>query len=216
MNDEQRELRNTRYRNRTCSFIPCGREVRSSGLCEAHYYQKRRGVELKKLRQDVPVRERFEKFIDINGPVNPKTATRCHLWIGAGDVYGQFSVNGTLWWAHRLAWELYVGPIPEGHEIDHDDDQIGCCTKKCVNVDHLKPTLTNDRRKSINTSGAWGVFWRPSRGKWTVTIKVDGKKHYPSEIGLPTLFAGDPPPAKAPRDAVEARDKLRAHLGLPE
>ena len=36
--------------------------------------------------------------------------------------------------AHRVAWELIRGPIPEGLVLDHL-----CRTSACVNPDHLEP-----------------------------------------------------------------------------
>jgi len=50
-------------------------------------------------------------------------------------------VNGyrKLWWnkknvrAHRWAWELINGPIPEGKVIDHI-----CRNRACVAIDHLR------------------------------------------------------------------------------
>lgn len=36
--------------------------------------------------------------------------------------------------AHRLAWELLIGPIPPGYEVDHDPS----CPKRCVNPKHMQ------------------------------------------------------------------------------
>jgi len=50
--------------------------------------------------------------------------------------YGQFAVNriGHKRGAHRLAYTLLVGPIPDGMELDHL-----CRNRSCVNPDHLDP-----------------------------------------------------------------------------
>ena len=48
-----------------------------------------------------------------------KTDT-CWLFHGAKvNGYGQISVNGKMQLAHRVAYELLVGPIPEGMSLDH-------------------------------------------------------------------------------------------------
>ncbi len=36
--------------------------------------------------------------------------------------------------AHRWAYENFVGPIPDGMQIDHI-----CCNPSCVNPEHLQP-----------------------------------------------------------------------------
>jgi len=46
--------------------------------------------------------------------------------------YGQIYFNGRLVGAHRMAWELTNGPIPEGFHLLHACDNPPCC-----NVDHL-------------------------------------------------------------------------------
>ena len=72
-------------------------------------------------------RERFEaKFT--------KSPDGCWLWAACRDSggYGGFQVDGRLLLSHRVAYELYVGPIPDGLYVCHT-----CDVKPCVRPDHL-------------------------------------------------------------------------------
>lgn len=59
----------------------------------------------------------------------------CWLWRGAVDPtgYGRFFLDGRMDYAHRAAYRLLVGPIPEGLDIDHL-----CRVRACVNPQHLE------------------------------------------------------------------------------
>lgn len=67
-----------------------------------------------------------------------KTET-CWLWTakkhprGYGHIWSGGSHGRTLQ-AHRVAYELLKGPIPEGLTLDHL-----CRNTSCVNPDHLEP-----------------------------------------------------------------------------
>lgn len=79
--------------------------------------------------------ERYE--VDENG---------CWLWTGrvwGNSGYGSFKRNGRIVSAHRAFYELHVGPIPPGMEIDHL-----CRVPLCVNPRHMEPVThaENDRR----------------------------------------------------------------------
>jgi hypothetical protein len=60
--------------------------------------------------------------------------TPCELWDRKinSNGYGEVSVNHRMRMAHRVAYELLRGPIPDGWELHHL-----CENKACVNVDHL-------------------------------------------------------------------------------
>lgn len=75
------------------------------------------------------VNERFwEKVQKSNSPDG------CWIWIGArfSNGYGHIGINKKSCLAHRVAWELERGPIPDGLVLRHK-----CDTPACVRVSHL-------------------------------------------------------------------------------
>lgn len=50
--------------------------------------------------------------------------------------YGQVSYQGRTWLAHRLAYTLYVGPIPAGFDVHH---KCPVHNPACINPEHLEP-----------------------------------------------------------------------------
>ena len=59
----------------------------------------------------------------------------CWEWCGGrtGVGYGAFFVRGRGHGAHRIAYSIFVGPIPEGLQLDHL-----CRNRGCVNPAHLE------------------------------------------------------------------------------
>ncbi len=62
--------------------------------------------------------------------------SECWLWTASvgSHGYGQFKFEGVPVLAHRFAYELLVGSIPEGMELDHL-----CGRPRCVRPEHLEP-----------------------------------------------------------------------------
>lgn len=58
----------------------------------------------------------------------------CILWVGPAmpTGYGTLQIDKVKYVAHRLAYETFVGPIPDGLFACHR-----CDTPACINVDHL-------------------------------------------------------------------------------
>lgn len=65
----------------------------------------------------------------------------CWRWRAAKDTsgYGRFLVNGKAVAAHRHAYEMMVGPIPEGLQLDHL-----CRNRWCCNPSHLEPVTKRE------------------------------------------------------------------------
>lgn len=87
-----------------------------------------------------------------------KTDT-CWLWTGAidrQDRYGHVSKPGGSGTAHRYAWEITHGPIPDGLCVCHT-----CDVRHCVNPAHL---WLGTNRENILDAKAKGRLAYPGRG----------------------------------------------------
>ena len=75
----------------------------------------------------------------------PEPNSGCWLWLGTlSGGYGKIDTNGHgTNVAHRINYEHFIGPIPDGLTLDHK-----CRTKCCVNPFHLEPVTAaeNTRR----------------------------------------------------------------------
>lgn len=80
-----------------------------------------------------------ERFLE---KVSTDSLNGCWLWTGCRihNGYGQLWDGSKVVYAHRFAYELWVGPIPEGMQLDHyrmNEDQESC-SRACVSPDHLE------------------------------------------------------------------------------
>lgn len=84
-------------------------------------------------------------------------ASGCWLWTGINgtrDGYGKFqpSPGQPKQMAHRWSYEAFIGPIPEGMQIDHlchtDDTECpggrDCVHRRCVNPEHLEAVTASE------------------------------------------------------------------------
>jgi hypothetical protein len=80
----------------------------------------------------------------------PEDLDACWEWIGAefGKGYGGFWLENDWWRAHRAAWYMFNGPIPDGMMVCHK-----CDNRKCVNPKHLFLGSASDNAQDCTTKG---------------------------------------------------------------
>lgn len=76
----------------------------------------------------------------------------CWPWAGKIQSVARYGLYGRRL-AHRVAYTLAVGPIPEGMEIDHL-----CRNRACVNPAHMEPVT--HRMNALRGEGVGAVHSR--------------------------------------------------------
>lgn len=101
--------------------------------------------------------QRFWSKVDKNGPTMPHMSTPCWVWIGGktGNGYGGITIRGRMRGAHRVAWELTHGPIPNGMQVLHECDNPVC-------VRHLFLGTHHDNIDDCLRKGRWAGAGRGS------------------------------------------------------
>lgn len=92
----------------------------------------------------------------------------CWLWEGAGHDYGTFWLDGVHEYAHRVAYRLFVGELPDGAQVRHK-----CDVSRCVNPLHLETGTQLDNMHDKHLRGRHVGVTRA----FAMKAKAAGKTH---------------------------------------
>ena len=88
------------------------------------------------------------------------------------DGYRAIRLNGTRWWAHRLAWYFYYGVYPT-LEIDHIDGDRS--NNKITNLREVTHRENGHNRIEHRNGALVGAHYSRSKKCWTASIRILGK-----------------------------------------
>jgi hypothetical protein len=132
-----------------CSVNGCIRGgKRTRGMCQPHYKRWwKHGDPLINKRPELALTP-LQRLLRLADTSNPEAC-----WTVAQDLdrggYARISQRSKKVLAHRLSYELLIGPIPDGLELDHK-----CENTACINPGHLEPVTfaENMRRRAMRAS----------------------------------------------------------------
>lgn len=115
--------------------------------------------------------ERFWSKVDKSGA--------CWMWTATRNErgYGKFWLEGRLQAAHRVSYEISIGPIREGKEIDHV-----CHVTGCVKPGHLRQVSSKENSENLDgaysnsKSGVRGVYWSKKASKWVGAVRHNNER----------------------------------------
>lgn len=134
-----------------CRVSECNSPAHARNLCYRHYrwFRATGSTEASPTGTSWDPIERFRLK-------TRRVENGCLEWTGtigrAG--YGQTSVRGIKKNTHRLAWELFIGPIPNGLFVCHR-----CDNRKCVDINHLFLGTQRDNIQDAMRKGRMKFPW---------------------------------------------------------
>lgn len=141
--------------SKPCSVPGCGRipPALRRGLCGLHYKRMQSGKTLtdpvqERRSRSESLREAFESIMG-----TPPEDGCCWEWTRYRDRkgYGQLGLGKRLLYAHRAAYEIYKGPIPDGMKVLHDPQK--CNNPPCCNPAHLRIGTHDENMRDMDVAG---------------------------------------------------------------
>ncbi len=115
-------------------------------------------------------------------------STRCGRWTGYRNYAGcgLLRVGKDTPRAHRLAWELFVGPIPEGICVCHR-----CDNRPCVNPGHLFLGTHSENNRDMVAKGRGGKLSEESVREIHALAGVEPKAITAARFGVSPTAIGN-------------------------
>ncbi len=125
----------------------CGKRSNRRSLCRMHYARL--------VRHGDPLYTSVMSPIDRLLQNAKRLPNGCLIFGGShrSGVYGALVVDGKNTKAHRLSYQLQVGPIPDGMFVLHK-----CDTPLCIEPDHLFPGTPKDNTRDMMAKGRQKFF----------------------------------------------------------
>jgi hypothetical protein len=91
----------------------------------------------------------------------------------SSKVYFEVTIAGSPFRVHRIIWQMFNGPIPEGYYIDHIDGNPSNNKLENLRLANQKENSRNSKKPKNNTSGYKGVHWNKEKEKWQARVMIN-------------------------------------------